>query len=64
MTGLPSGFTAVPNIRHWKGSSNGCIFISGTPTHAEAIAQGGIYPLVINFHAYGKHSVSLVITAC
>ena len=54
ISGLPSGFTYTPSNHHWAGSSKGCILISGTPTHAETVAQGGIYPLVINFNGYGK----------
>jgi len=56
ITGLPSGFTYSSNAHHWPASSKGCIFISGMPTYLEALKQGGIYPLVINFTAYGKYS--------
>ncbi|MGD0711754.1 MAG: hypothetical protein ABR968_11330 [Bacteroidales bacterium] len=55
ITGLPSGFTSTPSNHRWLGSSKGCILISGTPTRAEAEANGGIYPLVINFNGFGKH---------
>jgi len=56
ITGLPAGFTYTPNAHHWAGASAGCAIIAGTPTHAEAIAQGGIYPIAFNCKLYGKYS--------
>jgi len=56
ITGLPASLTATPNAHHWAALTSGCIYISGTPTHAEAVTQNGIYPVVINLYGYGKYN--------
>jgi hypothetical protein len=62
ITGMPAGFTATPSAHHWPFSSSGCIIIAGTPTHADALAQGGKYPIVINLYGYGKYMGAPVST--
>ncbi len=52
ITGLPSGFVYLINHHNWNHISPGCIFISGTPTHANALTQSGIYPIIINMKGY------------
>ena len=55
ITGLPASLSYAPNDPYWPGGTSGCVAISGTPTHAEAITQGGIYPIIVNSYGYGKY---------
>ncbi len=48
ITGLPTGFTYVPNMSSWASEIAGCVLISGTSVTA------GTYPLSINTLIYGK----------
>jgi len=52
VTGLPAGFTFVPNTLtgFWHGGTSGCALISGTATSAEV----GTYHLVFHIMAYAS----------
>jgi len=75
ITGLPSGFTYLPNTAsgYWAGGISGCIMISGMASYA----QRGIYPLTLQlnmiaggmqipstFNGYRLEIVDSVFTNC
>jgi len=43
MAGLPALLTATPSASHWDGGKSGCIYIHGTPSHAEAGMIDSVY---------------------
>jgi len=52
ITGLPSGFTYLPNAAngYWHGGVTGCILVSGIASHA----QLGTYPLTLQIYIYAS----------
>lgn len=53
MTNLPTGFIATPSASHWNGGASGCIYIKGTPTHAQAGIIDSVYQnILINLKFY------------